>query len=377
MVVWITAVRGWRVNKILRLSKLQAMVLVLAVAVVGGLAGLLALLLCHWVLRFGGGDAADKHGISSAQSARVGGVLIAVYVLCYLVALYVFEFRFGWQALVMIGGVFGFFALGLYEDLFGLLSPRFRLVAMLLIATLVMLLAPQLVVTQTGLAGLDGLLAGAPWLAFVCSVLGLVYVVNAFNTADGANGLCSGIGLFALFGLSLVAGASRELVQLEYAVILATFIFVLINLSSGRFFLGDGGAYFLGAVITLCIMQLVGSGAAPLGQLAVLVAYPVIDLLWSMLRRTAAGQSPFGADNQHLHNRLHARLLAAGLPAGWANTATGLLVVAGFGALPQLAGWQFLAAGDTLGQWLGLVFIAILYVLVWALLRPRAAVGAD
>lgn len=376
MVVWITALRGWWMNKILRLSKVQAMVLVLAVALVGGLAGLLALLLCHWVLRFGGSDAADKHGISSAQSVRVGGVLIAVYVLCYLVALYVFEFRFSWQALVMIGGAFGFFALGLYEDLFGLLSPRFRLVAMLVMAALVMLLAPQLVVTQTGLAGLDWLLAGQPWLAFICSVLGLVYVVNAFNTADGANGLCSGIGLFALFGLSLVAGAPRELLQLEYAVILATFIFVLINLSSGRFFLGDGGAYFLGAVVTLCIMRLVGSGTAPLGQLAVLVAYPVIDLLWSILRRSAAGQSPFGADNQHLHNRLHARLLAAGLPAGVANTATGLLVVAGFGALPQLAGWQLLAAGDALGQWLGLVLMALLYVLVWALLRPRRAVAA-
>ena len=68
----------------LGLSKLRLIFLLIASLAVGGLAGLMAVALCALVMRFGGTEAPDKHGISVQQSVRVGGVLIAIYLALYI-----------------------------------------------------------------------------------------------------------------------------------------------------------------------------------------------------------------------------------------------------------------------------------------------------
>ena len=52
----------------------QAVAAWLLVFLIGGAAGVVAMLLCHYLLTFGGEDSANKHGISKVSATRLGGV---------------------------------------------------------------------------------------------------------------------------------------------------------------------------------------------------------------------------------------------------------------------------------------------------------------
>ena len=49
------------------------------VILIGGAAGLIAMLICNYMLSFGGADSANKHGISKVQATRLGGIAIVLH----------------------------------------------------------------------------------------------------------------------------------------------------------------------------------------------------------------------------------------------------------------------------------------------------------
>ena len=68
----------------LGLSISQALAAWGLVALIGGVSGLTAMLLCSYMLSFGGFESADKHGISNVKATRLGGVAILFYVVMHL-----------------------------------------------------------------------------------------------------------------------------------------------------------------------------------------------------------------------------------------------------------------------------------------------------
>ena len=113
-------------------------------------------------------------------------------------------------------------------------------------------------------------------------------------------------------------------------------LFLVFNLISGRFFLGDGGAYFLGALCGLSMMVVANASDVSVWWLLSLVFYPVADLLWSMVRRLHNGASLFAPDNQHYHNLLFAYLKSSDRSSTAANTFTGVLIATLFAGVPAL-----------------------------------------
>ena len=161
----------------LGLSKLRLIFLLIASLAVGGLAGLMAVALCALVMRFGGTEAPDKHGISVQQSVRVGGVLIAIYL-----ALYIGYQYFLLNASTVTSGVLfctvasiSFFMLGLQEDLKGNLSAVVRFILMLALAGAIVWLRPDYRLVSLGVPLLDELLLGSYMATVVFAVLGLVF----------------------------------------------------------------------------------------------------------------------------------------------------------------------------------------------------------
>ena len=88
------------------------------------------------------------------------------------------------------------------------------------------------------------------------------------------------------------------------------------NFSPARVFMGDSGSMLIGLLLATTTITLtgsvnpndVGTDIAPalvplLLPLAVMLV-PFLDLLLAIVRRTAAGRSPFAPDKQHLHHRL-------------------------------------------------------------------------
>lgn len=319
----------------LGLSVFQAAVAWGVVVLIGGAAGLLAMLICNYLLSFGGQDSAGKHGISAVNATRLGGVAIVTYMLMHL----------GYQAsvglllpplteAVIIATCFAYFLIGVYEDLSGLLSARIRFSLMLCLGLVTVSVAPDLVLLPVGISWVDFILGISPLSAIIFTAVSVAFIPNAFNTADGANGLVAGTSALAF--VALISTAPHDLVPFLLAALVGCLVFLVFNLISGRFFLGDGGAYFLGVLAGLSLIVVSNESDVSVWWLLSLIFYPVADLIWSMGRRLRRGASPLNPDNQHFHNLLFAWLNVGNKSPIRANNYTGLFVVTMFAGGPFL-----------------------------------------
>lgn len=150
-------------------------------------------------------------------------------------------------------------------------------------------------------------------VSVVLTGIWIVGCTNAVNLIDGLDGLAVGVSTISaatLFVISLsVAGGN-------VSVILACFIgacmgFWPYNRNPAKIFMGDVGSQLLGFVLsTVSVIGLFKLHALVTMLIPVLVmAVPLADTGFAIIRRLLKGQSPFHADKGHFHHRL----LALGL----------------------------------------------------------------
>ena len=199
---------------------------------------------------------------------------------------------------------------GMLDDRFDL-APGLRLVAQFS-AVLPMFFGAGVRLTSFGdLLGL-GPLDVAPY-SLVATVVVTMAAINAFNMLDGLDGLAGGIALvsaglmLAVFGRSADPGNAYLLAALCGAIGGFLLFNMPVQWNRGvRCFMGDAGSTLLG--FTLAWVT-IGSSQGPLRMaspvaMVWLVAVPATDLVWTVLRRLARGQSPAHPDNEHLHHML-------------------------------------------------------------------------
>ena len=335
------------------LAKLSVMMLLAVVFF--GLSGLVIMILLQWITRQSyAQDAVDKHGISKVSASRLGGAAIFASWLGLLLAGYWSDYfgdAFGgsvgpyWIDWIAVGCC-GF--LGLAEDLRNnYLSPRFRLYAEFVIFSITIGLWPILIPLDLGVSGLDSLM-GLPLIGWMLTVIFCVGFVNSINMADGANGLMAGVMTIA-YGLFYTNTG-----EFVYAAMMtACAVFTIFNVISGRLFLGDAGAYGLGASLAISGLYLFYDDVFSAAFLACLFSYPCIDFIMTLARRYSAGRSIFLPDNDHLHNRLHYHFQRWLPSKTLANSLTGGLVVASSSGL-TLSGYlnQWWPVTSDLWAWL-------------------------
>lgn len=138
------------------------------------------------------------------------------------------------------------------------------------------------------------------WSVFV-TTLWLVGMTNTMNFLDGLDGLAAGVAAIAAFILFLVSILPRinQPTTALLAIILAGACigFLRYNFHPARIFLGDSGAYFLGMILA----NLAVISGAKLATALLVLGIPVLDAVWSAVRRLASGRSPFTADRGHIH----------------------------------------------------------------------------
>ena len=318
-------------------------VMLLLATIFFGLTGLVIMLFLQWITRQSyAQEGVGKHGISQLSASRMGGVAIIVTTLALLAyGVYSGAFELGQGSLGVEGfvwlAVIACMGLGLVEDLNNnYLSARFRLYALIAIFSLLVALRPILIPLGLGFLPLDILLA-IPFIGWLLTVIFCVGFINAVNMADGANGLMPGI-LTISFGLFYTETGS-----LAFAALMTSCgLFTIFNVISGRLFLGDTGSYGFGAAIVLSSLILFRQGIFSAPFLAVLLAYPCIDFLMALVRRSWQGRSLFLPDNDHLHNKIHFHFQKRFRSATLANSLTGGVIVAssaGVAMMGSLFSW--------------------------------------
>ena len=195
---------------------------------------------------------------------------------------------------------------GIKEDLFHNVEPAIRLLALLFVGWLfrAKFTGPLPVLADIPFIRKLLLLQGGISIFYILS---MVAVANGMNLIDGVNGLCGSVALSILSALLFLSYKTADITMLSliFSVILFLIPFILMNYPYGKIFLGDLGAYSLGLIISMLTIILFGRHPeiSPWGAVLILI-YPAIEVVFSLLRRMVKGVSIYHADTAHLHLKL-------------------------------------------------------------------------
>ena len=253
---------------------------------IGGVAIALALLLAWGVLEFG-----PSHWLNSASQGRLADLLGPV-LLAALPA----------------------FAAGLAEDLTKRVGVAQRLWASLVSGLLLCLLS-GVSIQRVDLWGFDALLAWGTvgmFVSYAFSAFAAAGLTHAVNMIDGINGLASAaVGvMLGAFGWIAWQEADYGLAWVAILGSSASMGFFLVNYPRGPLFMGDGGAYLLGFVVASVAILLPARNpeVSPWASIVV-CAYPVIEVLYSIMRRRHSARHPGQPDLLHMHSLIYRRVM--------------------------------------------------------------------
>jgi len=212
-------------------------------------------------------------------------------------------------ALMLLAGLPAF-AAGLLEDLTKKVGVRERLLATMFSGLFAWWLTGY-ALNRVEILGVDLFLAYLPVsIAFTAFAVG--GIANSINIIDGFNGLAGGTLIIGFTTLGLIAFqvGDHELVWICSLMIAVLAGFMFLNFPFGKLFMGDGGAYFMGFLLAWVAVML------PMRNLSVskwasLVAcgYPLIETLFSMLRRSLNNAHPGEPDSEHLHSLIKVKVV--------------------------------------------------------------------
>lgn len=196
--------------------------------------------------------------------------------------------------------------IGLKEDLFHNVSPKARLISLIFVALLfvVKFNGPLPDLSNLPLVNKFILLPGGLSLFYVISI---VTIANGMNLIDGVNGLCGVVSISILSELLFLSYKTGDLIILSsiFSLILILLPFLFFNYPHGKIFLGDLGAYILGLIISMFSILFFGRHAELSPWCAVLILiYPAIELIFTMIRRLIEGQRLFNPDRYHIHSKV-------------------------------------------------------------------------
>jgi UDP-GlcNAc:undecaprenyl-phosphate GlcNAc-1-phosphate transferase len=137
------------------------------------------------------------------------------------------------------------------------------------------------------------------------AVMLLFLLANAVNLIDGQDGLAGGLGAIACAGLAAVIGANAGDPVLAVVVAGALVGFLAWNLPPARIFLGNGGAYGLGALLTVLACQAtLAHGWHGLLAAGLCLGVFAFELTFTVTRRLIASQKLATGDRRHSYDLL-------------------------------------------------------------------------
>ena len=267
------------------------------------------------------------------------------------------------------------FLFGLAEDMTHRVSIKLRLMATMLSGILAWWLTGY-ELDYLGIPVIDSILAITP-IAVIFTAFAVGGVANSINLIDGFNGLASGTLMICLAGLGLMAASvgDWEIARLTLIIGATILGFFLVNFPFGRLFLGDGGAYMLGFLLAWVAVMVAMRHPGTITPAAVLLvcSYPVLETVFSMVRRHYRGLAIDRPDRLHLHSLVYRRVVpkiagkycgrTASRPSRTVCNAATSPVLWLFCAVPVTAG--VMLHDNAVACWFAFVLTAIAYDVIY------------
>ena len=157
---------------------------------------------------------------------------------------------------------------------------------------------------------------GSQWIelseiwSYILTFLWIAGMTNAVNLIDGLDGLAAGVSAIAalsLLGVSIfLPGVTYTVLVIAVTLAGACIGFLPHNFNPAKIFMGDSGSMFLGFVLgSLSVIGpfktiTVVSFLVPV----IILALPIFDTSFAILRRVVTKQKITVADKNHVHHRL-------------------------------------------------------------------------
>ncbi|NBO06120.1 MAG: undecaprenyl/decaprenyl-phosphate alpha-N-acetylglucosaminyl 1-phosphate transferase, partial [Actinobacteria bacterium] len=270
----------------------------------------------------------DERRMHPVPTPDVGGISMFIGILAAIVgASLIGDFDQLFQDSTEIIGVVVasaiIFALGILDDIRDI-SPPAKVTGVVVAA--VALVWFGVTMFQFRVPFLDVFVLSGDWVPLF-TVFWLLGMTQAINLIDGLDGLAAGIvaiGAAAFFIYSRDLAEGNLLPQPNIGPLVAIIAvgvcigFLPFNFNPARIFMGDSGSLLLGLLMAVAT-SVVGGRADPDTQSAngqtyfflapifislLVLAVPIVDVLFAIIRRTASGRSFTQADMGHLHHRL-------------------------------------------------------------------------
>ena len=147
------------------------------------------------------------------------------------------------------------------------------------------------------------------YFSYPITILFIVGIINCINLIDGLDGLAAGLSSIYFITIGVVIVGWTHTFGLDaiitFIMLGATLGFLFHNFNPAKIFMGDSGSMFLGYIIA--VIALLGFKNVTLTTLLVpiaLLAIPIMDTLFAILRRIVNKKPLSEPDKQHLHHQL-------------------------------------------------------------------------
>jgi UDP-GlcNAc:undecaprenyl-phosphate GlcNAc-1-phosphate transferase len=244
-------------------------------------------------------DKADRPRVHRGAIPRIGGLAILAGILIPTAILIDLDGPY----LGIFVGTLLVAALGLFDDIHGV-TPSRKLVGVTVIA-LVPVVGFDVTFDHVTLPGIGDHDLGVA--AYPLTILWVVFLANLVNLIDGMDSLAAGIVAIAAASFAILSASfgRADAAVLSAIVCGATLAFLYHNYHPAKIFMGDSGALALGFLLATLSVDGVLKTAAAITLVAPLLvlAVPILDTSFVVLKRLKYRRPPWRADHNHFYHR--------------------------------------------------------------------------
>ena len=230
---------------------------------------------------------------------RSGGIATIISISIFFVIYYLLYAKVLYDYIFIS---YSMFLIGFLDDLRINIKPLSRLIAMVLLLFSLIYILP-IKILNIDIPFLIPLMA-KHMFSSIFVLLCFLFVINGANLIDGFNGLLA-INLIIINIILVYMNINNN--NLEFSVLIISqiiilLIFLLFNFPNAKIFLGDSGAYTLGALTGL--NTIVTNNLNPEVSsffFCTLLFYLFFEVFFSFLRKLSQKKSPVYPDDKHLH----------------------------------------------------------------------------
>ncbi len=241
----------------------------------------------------------DKRRVHTKPTPKLGGLgIYAGFLFGYML--------FGVHSIEMNSILIASFIIiitGIIDDIKAL-KAKYEFLSQIL-ASLVITCYGKILLTNVTMLGINVEFGVFSYPITIFFILGCI---NVIRLIDGIDGLSSGISSIFFLTIGIIAFFQGRVDTLEitltFIMLGSCFGFLVHNFHPAKLFAGESGSSFMGFIIA--VISLLGYKGTLLTSLVVpliILAIPILDTMFAILRRLLKGKPIFEADKEHLHHQ--------------------------------------------------------------------------